>query len=64
MAVIVDALNELADGNFEAMEYAELMVAKVGNQTVGNIGIDRDGGLLFSNYPNPFNKVTTLAYSG
>ena len=29
-----DPLNELADGNFDVMENAELMVAKVGNQTV------------------------------
>ena len=56
-------LNELADGNFEAIESAELMVAIVGNQTVGTIGIDKNGGLLFSNYPNPFSKVTTLEYS-
>jgi hypothetical protein len=56
-------LNELADGNFEAIERAELMVAKVGNQTVGNISVDKNGGLLFSNYPNPFSKVTTLEYS-
>ena len=58
-----DPLNELADGSYKAMESAELMVAKVGNQTVGNIAIDKNGGLLFSNYPNPFSKVTTLEYS-
>jgi hypothetical protein len=63
IALPFNPLNELADGNFEAMEYAELMVAKVGNQTVGNVTIDKDGGLLFSNYPNPFSKVTTLEYS-
>jgi hypothetical protein len=63
IALPFNPLNELADGNFDAMEYAELMVAKVGNQTVGNVTIDKDGGLLFSNYPNPFTKVTTLEYS-
>jgi parallel beta-helix repeat protein len=63
IALPFNPLNELADGNFEAMEYAELMVAKVGNQAVGNIAIDKNGGLLFSNYPNPFSKVTTLEYS-
>ena len=57
-----DPLNELADGNHLAMENAALMVAKVGNQAVGTIDIDKNGGLLFSNYPNPFNKVTMLEY--
>ena len=63
IALPFNPLNELADGNFEAMEYAELMVAKVGNKTVGTIDVDKNGGLLFSNYPNPFTKVTTLEYS-
>jgi hypothetical protein len=63
IALPFNPLNELADGNYEAIERAELMVAKVGNQTVGNISVDKNGGLLFSNYPNPFSKVTTLEYS-
>ena len=56
-------LNELADGNYEAMESASLMVAKVGNLTVGATTIGQDKGLSLSSYPNPFSKYTTLEYT-
>ena len=58
-----DPINELANGRFEAMDNAELKVAKVGNGTLGNLDIDKNGGLLFSNYPNPFSRATTIEYS-
>ncbi len=58
-----DPLNELADGNHLAMENAALMVAKVGNATVGATTLAQENGLLLSNYPNPFSKSTTLEYT-
>ena len=63
IALPFDPLNELADGRFEVMENVELKVAKVGNGILGNLDIDKNGGLLFSNYPNPFSKATTIEYS-
>ena len=61
--LVYNPLNELADGNFEVIKNAKLKVAKVGNGLVGiNQELDIDQ-LSFSNYPNPFNRSTTLAYA-
>jgi hypothetical protein len=61
--LVYNSLNELADGNFEVICGAELLAAKVGNGISGLTGEMDNGGLLFSNYPNPFSRSTTLEYS-
>lgn len=58
-------LNELADRNFDVINGATILVAKVGNGLeVTNINDKLDSqGLSLSNYPNPFKSWTTVAYT-
>ena len=61
--MVNNPLNEVADGNFNPIRGASLLVAKAGNGVVGvneELNIDE---LSFSNYPNPFNRSTTLSYA-
>ena len=63
LGLVNNPLNELADGNFNPIRGASLLVAKAGNGVVGvneELKIDE---LSFSNYPNPFNRSTTLSYA-
>jgi len=57
-----DPMNELADGNFEVIEGAELVVDVVENLATG-MGETGMQALQLGNYPNPFNKATTITYT-
>ncbi len=61
--LVYNSLNELADGKFEVIQNAKLLAAKVGNGLVSIADDIGNNGLLFSNYPNPFNRATTLEYT-
>jgi hypothetical protein len=62
IALKFDPLNELADGNFDVIQDATLLVAQVGNGVTGIINPGDAQGLLLSNYPNPFKGSTTVDY--
>jgi len=63
LALTSDQLNELADGNFNVIEGAVLLVEQVDNGMVG-INNQPDSHLLsLSNYPNPFSTSTTVTYA-
>lgn len=57
-----DPLNELADGNFDVIQSAKLLVAQVANGVTGIINPTSNNSLLLSNYPNPFKGNTTIDY--
>jgi hypothetical protein len=57
-----DPQNELADGNFDVIEDASLLVAQVGNGVTGIINPKDAQSLILSNYPNPFKGSTTVDY--
>ncbi|SHJ15281.1 Por secretion system C-terminal sorting domain-containing protein [Tangfeifania diversioriginum] len=63
IGLVNNPLNEVADGNFNPIRGASLLIAKAGNGLVGvneELNIDE---LSFSNYPNPFSRSTTLSYA-
>jgi hypothetical protein len=64
LALQFNPLNELADGNFEVIKGANLLVAQVtnGNGITGLINPTENSGLSFNNYPNPFRNSTTVDY--
>jgi hypothetical protein len=57
-----DPLNELAEGNYMAIDNAALRVARVSN-SARDFSIGQDKGLSLSNYPNPFTRSTTFKYT-
>jgi hypothetical protein len=61
--LVFNPLNELADGNFNVIPDATLLVARAGNGLV-NVAVELEtDNLTFSNFPNPFTGSTTLKYS-
>ena len=62
VALKFDPLNELADGNFDVIQGANLLVAKVGNGVTGILNSADNNSLSLSNYPNPFKNSTTVDY--
>ena len=63
LALIYNPLNEIADGSFNVVEGATLVVAQVANLTVGIQEISESKGLVIRNYPNPFSNTTTVTYT-
>jgi len=57
-----DPLNELADGIYNAIDNAVLVIDIVDNHAEG-AGKEVANPLTLSNYPNPFNNLTTVSYS-
>jgi hypothetical protein len=62
-ALKFDPLNELADGNYDVIQDANLLVAQVGNGLTGILNPADNNGLSLSNYPNPFKNSTTISYA-
>ena len=63
IALKFDPLNELADGNFDVIQDANLMVAMVGNGVTGIHNPADNNSLSLGNYPNPFKNSTTVEYT-
>lgn len=62
LELIINPLNELADGNYEVIQGATLKAATLCHGVTGineEMEVDR---ISLSNYPNPFNNSTTLQY--
>ena len=62
LSLSADPLNELADGTFEVMEGAVLIVDNIDNLEVG-LPESQANAIKLSNYPNPFRNSTTVTYS-
>ena len=62
-SLAADPLNELADGNFNEIEEASLLIDIPSTSSMGtshNLAAEK---IEFSNHPNPFKGITTFEYS-
>lgn len=62
IALKFDPLNELADGNYDVIEGANLLVAQVANSVTSVLNPSDSKSLSLRNYPNPFKGLTTVDY--
>ena len=62
-SLVNDPLNELADGTYEVIDDAVLMVDIIKTTMVGFDEVTISDQIRFSNHPNPFSETTTIDYS-
>ena len=62
LSLVDDPLNELADGSYNVINNAEIVVDIIMGYVTGINSIGTNGQLTLSNYPNPFKQTTNLVY--
>jgi hypothetical protein len=62
-SLAIDPLNELADGNFNVISAASLIIDVPSTSAMGAFDRFSTGNVELSNHPNPFKGTTTLSYN-